>query len=316
MEYRAVGLSGLRVSVIGLGCNNFGRQCDLDTSRDIVRTALDAGVTFFDTANVYGHGQSEVFLGQALRGLRSEVVIATKFGVHASAEGGRPWVRASRADILAAVDESLRRLGTDYIDLFQLHWPDPATPIDEILAALDLIVSQGKVRNLGHSNFAGGQILEAHERAQAGGWAAFISCQSHYNLLHRTIEKEVVPACAACELSLIPYFPLASGFLTGKYSKDGPPLAGTRLGESPQTAQQVMSAKNWELLAKLTAFAAARGRTITDLALGWLASQPRVASVIAGATKAAQVRANVAATAWRLTDAELEEVDQLAAPPR
>jgi aryl-alcohol dehydrogenase-like predicted oxidoreductase len=319
MEYQAVGRSGLRVSQVGLGCNNFGRQCDFGTSRDIVHAALDAGITLFDTANVYGHGRSEEFLGQALKGLRQDVVIATKFGVHPGdgdgTDRGRLWIRAARGDILRAISESLRRLGTDYVDLFQLHWPDPGTPIDEILATLDSLVRAGKVRYVGHSNFAGWQVVEAHYRAQSHNWTPFISSQSHYNLLHRNIEAEVVPACQACGLSVLPYFPLASGFLTGKYDRNSAPPARSRLGQSAQTARKVMSAKNWELVEKLRAFAAERGRSLTDLALGWLAGRPPVASVITGATTAAQIRGNVAAAAWRLTADDMAEVDKLSARP-
>jgi aryl-alcohol dehydrogenase-like predicted oxidoreductase len=316
MEYRAVGQSGLQASLIGLGCNNFGRECDFDTSKEVVHAALDVGITFFDTANVYGHGRSEEFLGRALKGVRQDVVIATKFGVHPGEGDGPLWIRATRTDILRAVEESLARLGTEYIDLFQLHWPDPGTPIDEILATLDGLVRQGKVRYVGHSNFAGWQIVEAHYRAQRHHREQFISCQCHYNLLHRNIEKEVIPACKACGIGVLPYFPLASGFLTGKYSKDSPPQAGTRLGGSPQAAQRVMSLKNWQLLDRLTAFAAAHGCTMTALALGWLASQPQVACVITGATAPEQIRSNVAASLWRLSAEELGAVDQLSTSQR
>jgi aryl-alcohol dehydrogenase-like predicted oxidoreductase len=311
MEHRALGQSGLRVSAVGLGCNNFGRQCDYAQSEAIVRAALDAGITLFDTANVYGRGRSEEFLGNALKGSRDDVVIATKFGVHLGADNGPLWIRATRTDILRAADDALRRLQTDYIDLFQLHWPDPGTPIDEVLETLDGLVRSGKVRLVGHSNFAGWQVVEAHYRAAMHGWTPFVSSQSHYNLLHRDIEKEVVPACEAYGISVLPYYPLASGFLTGKYARDTPPPAGTRLGESARAAQQVMSAKNWAILERLNALADELGRSMTELAMAWLAGQPYVTSVIAGATGAEQVRANVAACGERLSAEEMDAVGGL-----
>jgi aryl-alcohol dehydrogenase-like predicted oxidoreductase len=316
MEHRALGQSGLRVSAVGLGCNNFGRRCDYAESKAVVRAALDAGITFFDTANVYGRGRSEEFLGNALKGLRGDVVVATKFGVHYGGDSEPLWIRATRTDIRRAADEALRRLQTDYIDLFQLHWPDPGRPIDEILETLDGLVRLGKVRFVGHSNFAGWQVVEAHYRAELHGWTPFISSQSHYNLLHRDIEKEVVPACAAYGVGVLPYYPLASGFLTGKYARGTPPPAGTRLGESAQAAQQVMSAKNWDLLERLNALADELGRSMTELAMAWLASRPGVTSVIAGATGAEQVRANVAACTERLSTDEMDAVDRLSRPLR
>jgi aryl-alcohol dehydrogenase-like predicted oxidoreductase len=314
MEHRALGQSGLRVSAVGLGCNNFGRKCDYAQSKAVVRAALDAGITLFDTANVYGRGRSEEFLGNALKGLRDEVVIATKFGVHLGADSESLWIRATATDILKAADDALRRLQTDYIDLFQLHWPDPSRPIDEILVTLDGLVQSGKVRFVGHSNFAGWQVVEAHYRAAMHGWTPFVSSQSHYNLLHRDIEKEVVPACEAYGVGILPYYPLASGFLTGKYARGTPPAAGTRLGESAQAAQQVMSAKNWAILERLNALADELGRSMTELAMAWLAGRPYVTSVIAGATGVEQVRANVAACTGRLSADEMDAVGRLSRP--
>jgi aryl-alcohol dehydrogenase-like predicted oxidoreductase len=316
MEHRAIGRSDLRVSAVGLGCNNFGRTCDYAQSKAVVRAALDAGITFFDTANVYGQGRSEEFLGTALKGLRDDVVIATKFGVHLGGDHEPLWIRATRTDILRAADEALRRLQTGYIDLFQLHWPDPGTPVDEILETLDGLVRLGKVRFVGHSNFAGWQVADAHYRAAMHGWTPFISSQSHYNLLHRDIEKEVVPACAAYGVGVLPYYPLASGFLTGKYTRGTPPAAGTRLGASPRAAEQVMSAKNWDMLERLSALAAELGRSMTELAMAWLVSQAHVASVIAGATEAGQVRVNVAACAQPLSADELAAVGDVSRPGR
>jgi aryl-alcohol dehydrogenase-like predicted oxidoreductase len=316
MEHRALGQSGLQVSAVGLGCSNFGRKCDYEQSKAVVRAALDAGITFFDTANVYGRGRSEEFLGNALKGLRDEVVIATKFGVHHGRDSEPLWIRATPGDIRTAADEALRRLGTDYIDLFQLHWPDPSRPVDEVLETLDGLVRLGKVRFVGHSNFAGWQVVEAHYRATMHGWTPFISSQSHYNLLHRDIEREVVPACEAYGVGLLPYYPLASGFLTGKYARGIPPPAGTRLGASERAAQQVMSAKNWAILERLNALAAELGRSMTELAMAWLAGQPYVTSVIAGATGTGQVRANVAACTARLSGDEMDAVDRLSRPPR
>lgn len=310
MEYRHLGRSGLQVSVVGLGCNNFGMRCDFDQSKDVVHRALDAGITLFDTADVYGgQGKSEEFLGKILKGRRQEVVLATKFGMKMGE--GPHKSGGSRKYIMSAVEDSLRRLDTDYIDLYQLHRPDQETPIDETLRALDDLVHSGKVRYIGNSNFAGWQAAEAHYVAKQANLTPFISAQNEYNLLDRRIEGELVPACNAYGLSILPYFPLASGFLTGKYRQGQEMPAGTRLANAGPMAARVLNDKNYETLGKLEAFADARGKTMLDLAIGWLASLSHVGSVIAGATKPEQIDQNVAAGSWKLTAEELAEVDAI-----
>lgn len=310
MEFRHLGRSGLEVSLVGLGCNNFGMRCDFEQSKAVVHRALDLGITLFDTADVYGGGgRSEEFLGKILKGHREKVVIATKFGMKMGE--GPHRMGASRKYIMQAVEDSLRRLDTDYIDLYQVHRPDPHTPIEETLRALDDLVRQGKVRYIGHSNFAGWQTAEAHFVAQRLNATPFISAQNEYNLLDRRIEQELVPACNAYGLSILPYFPLASGFLTGKYRKGEELPAGTRLANAGPMAARVLTDRNFEVLEKLEAFAQARGKGMVDLAIGWLASQPHVGSVIAGATRPEQVDQNVAAAEWRLTADELAEVDAI-----
>jgi aryl-alcohol dehydrogenase-like predicted oxidoreductase len=309
MEHRSLGKSGLQVSAVGLGCNNFGRQCDFDSTKAVVHRALDLGVTLFDTADVYGGGLSEEYLGRILGARRQDVIVATKFGVQRG-EGG-PTVSAPRHYILRAVEASLRRLNTDYIDLYQLHWPDPNTPIDEILDTLDTVVRQGKVRYIGHSNFAGWQVVQGHYAALERNTVRFVSAQNHYNLLQRSVEAELVPSCQAYGLSVLPYFPLASGFLTGKYRRNQERPAGSRL-QTGAAADRIMSEKNWRMLERLEAFAKARDRTLVDLAVGWLASLPHVGSVIVGATRPDQVDQNVAAGEWRLSAGELGAIDALA----
>jgi aryl-alcohol dehydrogenase-like predicted oxidoreductase len=310
VEYRNLGRSGLQVSVVGLGCNNFGMRCDFDQSEKVVNAAIDAGITLFDTADVYGgQGKSEEFLGRILKGKRDSVVVATKWGMKMGE--GPHKSGGSRKYIMAAVEDSLRRLQTDYVDLYQFHRPDPTTPIDETLRALDDLVSSGKVRYIGHSNFAGWQAAEAHFVAQKGNYTPFISAQNEYNLLERRIEGELVPACNAYGLSVLPFFPLASGFLTGKYRQGQDLPAGTRLANAGPMAARVLTDKNYEMLNKLEAFAEARGKTMLDLAIGWLGSLSHVGSVIAGATKPEQIAQNVAAGNWRLTQEEIAEVDAI-----
>ncbi len=310
MEYRHLGRSGLQVSVVGLGCNNFGMRCDFDQSKAVVHRALDAGITLFDTADVYGgQGRSEEFLGKILKGRRQDVVIATKFGMKMGE--GPHKSGGSRKYIMSAVEDSLRRLETDYIDLYQMHRPDPETPIEETLRALDDLVRSGKVRYIGNSNYAGWQVAEAHYVARQANLTPFISAQNEYNLLDRRIEAELVPACNKFGLQILPYFPLASGFLTGKYRQGQDLPAGTRLANAGPMAARVLTDKNYEMLGKLEAFADARGKSMVDLAIGWLASLPHVGSVIAGATKPEQVDQNVAAGAWKLTAEELAEVDAI-----
>ena len=310
MDYKNLGRSGLQVSVVGLGCNNFGMRCDYDQSEKVVHAAIDAGITLFDTADVYGgQGKSEEFLGRILKGKRDSVLVATKWGMKMGE--GPHKSGGSRKYIMAAVEDSLRRLQTDYIDLYQLHRPDPQTPMEETLRALDDLVSSGKVRYIGHSNFAGWQAAEAHFVAEKGHYSPFISAQNEYSLLERRIEAELVPACNQYGVSVLPFFPLASGFLTGKYRQGQDLPAGTRLANAGPMAARVLTDKNYEMLGKLEAFAEARGKTMLDLAIGWLASLSHVGSVIAGATKPEQVAQNVAAGGWRLTAEELAEVDAI-----
>ncbi|MEX1253891.1 MAG: aldo/keto reductase [Dehalococcoidia bacterium] len=309
MEYRNLGRSGLQVSVVGVGCNNFGRRCDVEQTAAVVNKALELGVTLFDTADIYGpRGLSEEYLGKALQGHRRDAVIATKF---AGPMGeGSLWGGASRRYIVEAVEASLRRLGTDYIDLYQIHFPDARTPIEETMRALGDVVRQGKARYIGCSNFAGWQMVEAQLVAKAGHLSPFISAQNQYNLLDRRIERELVPAANAYGLGVLPYFPLASGFLTGKYQSGQAPPEGTRLAGAGPMADRILTEGNFETLAKLSSFAEQRGRSMVELAIGWLASQSHVGSVIAGATKPEQVEQNVSAGEWRLTPEELAEVDR------
>jgi 1-deoxyxylulose-5-phosphate synthase len=309
MEIRRMGNSGLAVSVVGLGCNNFGRA-GTDTQQQegttaVVEAALDAGITFFDTANSYTRGVSEAQLGKALGGRRGEVVIATKFGMDAGPLDGPDWQdRGSRRYIMRSVEGSLRRLGTDHIDLLQFHKPDPQTPIEETLSALDALIASGKVRYVGHSNFAGWQIAHAHHVARELGKERFVSAQNHYSLLHRDIEREVLPAARRFGLGVIPYFPLASGLLTGKYS-DGVAPAGARLG------QERVDAADLEQLGRFGDFARERGVPEVQVAVSFLLAQQPVASVIAGATKPEQVRANAAAGDWRPSHDDLVALDEI-----
>ncbi len=310
MEYRNLGRSGLQVSNVGLGCNNFGMRCDKDQSAAVVHKAIELGVTLFDTADIYGGGgRSEEFLGAALEGKRQNVVVATKF---AGPMGEGPLNRgASRRYIFNAVEASLRRLGTDYIDLYQVHFPDTTTPIGETMLALDDIVRQGKVRYIGSSNFAGWQVVESQWIARTEHLTPLVSGRNEYSVRDRRIEGERVPACNAYGLSVLPYFPLASGFLTGKYRPGEPPPDNTRLKLWGQRGQQFMSERNFAVLEKLEPFAKGKDHSMLELAMGWLASQQHVASVIAGATSPEQVAQNVSAAEWRLTPEELTEIDTL-----
>ena len=304
METRKLG--SLEVSLVGLGCNNFGMRCDEEQSAAVVRAALDAGVTFFDTADIYGGTKSEEYLGRALAGVRDEVVIATKF---AGPVGGEGTGGASAKWIRQAVEDSLRRLGTDRIDLYQQHFPDAAVSLEETIGALNELVEAGKVREIGNSNFSAEQIEEADALSRANGWARFVSAQNELNLLRRKPLDEVVPACDRLGLGFLPYFPLASGLLSGKYQRGEAPPEGTRLASVPEDRRaRALSDKNFDLIDGLAAFAAAQGHSLLDLAFAWLAAQPAMASVIAGATKPEQVRANAAAVGWRLGPDELAQV--------
>ncbi|MGK5444260.1 aldo/keto reductase [Micromonospora sp. URMC 105] len=313
MTYRRLGDSGLVVSVVGIGCNNFGRKLDLDGTRAVVDAALDAGINFFDTADIYGEpqGGSEELLGQALKGRRDDVVVATKFGMDMHGMNGPDHgARGARRYIARAVEASLRRLGTDHIDLYQMHEPDPGTPIDETLAALDDLVRAGKVRYLGNSNFAGWQIADADWVASSSGRARFISAQNHYSLLERSVEAEVIPACERFGLGMLPFFPLANGLLTGKYKRNEVPPAGSRLSGGGRYAQR-LAAADWDRIEAIEAYAAERGLSMLQVAIGGLAARPAVTSVIAGATTPEQVRANAEAGTWQPTDGDLDALDAI-----
>ncbi|MFC0031114.1 aldo/keto reductase [Micromonospora chaiyaphumensis] len=313
MTYRRLGDSGLVVSVVGIGCNNFGRKLDLDGTRAVVDAALDAGINFFDTADIYGEpqGGSEELLGQALKGRRDDVVVATKFGMDMHGLNGPDHgARGARRYIARAVEASLRRLDTDHIDLYQMHEPDPGTPIDETLAALDDLVTAGKVRYLGNSNFAGWQIADADWTASSQGRARFISAQNHYSLVERSVEAEVIPACERFGLGMLPFFPLANGLLTGKYKRNEKPPAGSRLSGGGRYAER-LAAADWDTIEAIEAYAAERGISMLQVAIGGLAARPAVTSVIAGATTPEQVRANAEAGTWQPTDEDLDVLDAL-----
>jgi aryl-alcohol dehydrogenase-like predicted oxidoreductase len=309
MELRRLGNSGLKVSEVGLGCNNFGMRIDEAQTQAVVDAAIDAGVTLFDTADIYGATKSEEFLGKALGKRRQNVVVATKFGMRVGDDERRKG--GSRRWIMRAVEDSLSRLRTDYIDLYQFHQPDPETPIEETLRALDHLVAQGKVRYIGNSNFAGWQIADADWTARTAHRTRFVSAQNQYSLIERRVEHEVLPACERFGLGFLPYFPLASGLLSGKYKRGVAPPEGTRLAAWGQRGAQALNEKNFDKVEKLTAFAEARGHTILELAFAWLLGHPVVSSVIAGATSPEQVRANAATAEWRLTPDEVAEVSGL-----
>jgi aryl-alcohol dehydrogenase-like predicted oxidoreductase len=305
MEQRRIG--SLTVSVVGLGCNNFGMRLDYAGTERVVHAAIDAGVTLFDTADIYGGTKSEEFLGRALGPRRADIVLATKFGMRVSDNkvGARPQY------IRQAVEDSLRRLGTDQIDLYQLHQPDPDTPIGDTLGALNELVQSGKVREIGCSNFSAAQLQEA-ERAVPAGAARFVSVQNEYSLLHREPEREVLAECERQRLAFIPYFPLASGLLTGKYRPGTSPPQGTRLAQS-WAANRFMTDDRVNAAESLRRLAESHGHSLLDLAMSWLLRHRVVASVIAGAMTPEQVRNNVrAAEAWKLTGVALAEIDRLA----
>ncbi|MDA8051634.1 MAG: aldo/keto reductase [Rhodospirillales bacterium] len=312
MELRNLGRCGLRISAIGLGCNNFGGRMDQEATRRVVAKALDCGITLFDTADVYGgRGASESCLGQILGERRKEIVLATKFGLPMDEAGTRRG--GSRRYIMLAVEASLKRLATDWIDLYQLHEPDPLTPIEETLQALDDLVRAGKVRYIGCSNLPAWQVAEAHLTACRLGLNGFISCQDEYSLLVRRIEPELIPAIEHFGLGLLPYFPLASGLLTGKYRRGAALPAGARLAKMENLGRRFLTDANWPRAEKLAEFAAARGHTLLELAFSWLLARPAVGSVIAGATTPEQIAQNAAAGGWRLAPEDLAEIDRLLA---
>lgn len=310
MKYRPLGPSGLMVSVVGVGCNAFGTRIDAAQTQLVVDAAIDAGVTLFDTADSYGRGRSEELLGRALGSRREDVVVATKFGMDMGGANGPDWgARASRGYIRRAVEASLRRLGTDHIDLYQLHQLDLVTPMEETLDALTQLVDEGKVGYLGCSNFAAWQVVDAHWTAVSGGLQRFITAQNEYSMYNRSAEEELVPACKHLATSILPYFPLAYGLLTGKYSRDQPPPSGSRL--ESQTAR--LENADFDRIEALESFARERGITILDVAIGGLAAQPAVGSVIAGATRPEQVDANVRAGLWEPTTEDQAALDRVTA---
>ena len=301
-QFRRIG--SLDVSVVGLGCNNFGRRLDVKATAKVVKAALDEGINFFDTADVYGGTASEEFLAKALGKRREKVIVATKFGmkVDDNRKGARPEY------VKQACEDSLRRLRTDYIDLYQLHTPDKSVPIADTLGALDDLVQEGKVREIGCSNFTADQLHEADAAVQMG-CARFVSVQNEYSLLHREPGKGVLAECAALNISFIPYFPLANGLLTGKYRKNQPLPEGSRITDGWHA--ELLTEENLEKVEQLIAFAESRGHTILELAFSWLLSREMVSSVIAGATSPEQARANANAAEWDLTEAELEQVNRI-----
>lgn len=311
MEQRNLGRSGLRVSLVGLGCNNFGARVDQAGTRAVVHKALDAGITLFDTADVYGERRSEGFLAEALGDRRKDIVLATKFGMPMDPEGRLKG--GSRRYIMTAVEASLTRLKTDWIDLYQYHRPDPLTPLEETLRALEDLVRQGKVRYLGCSNLPAWQVVEAQWLARSGGLSGFVSCQDEYSLLARGPERDLLPAMQAHGLGLLPYYPLASGLLTGKHRRDGSTFAGTRLATTQVFKDLFVRDANWTKVEALRGFADERGHTLLELAMSWLAARPTVSSIIAGATRPEQIEANVKATGWTLTPEDLAAIDKLLA---
>jgi len=312
VEQRNLGRSGLIVSAVGLGCNNFGGRIDYAATRAVVHKALDLDITFFDTSDTYGEsGGSEEQLGRALAGRRHEIVLASKFARPMDREGRLQG--ASRRYIMSAVEASLKRLNTDYIDLYQQHIADPKTPIEETLRALDDLVQQGKVRYIGCSTLSAWQVVEAQWVSTHLGLQRYVSCQERYSLIDRDLDRELMPVIESYGLGLIPFSPLADGLLTGKYRRNAPMPAAARLTTTPRAAERRLTERNWAVVERLSDFSEARGHDLLELALSWLLHRPRVASVIAGATSAAQVEANVRAASWALSREDMDEIDRLTA---
>jgi aryl-alcohol dehydrogenase-like predicted oxidoreductase len=310
MQQRTLGRSGLQVSVVGLGCNNFGNRTDREGSRKVIDRAIELGITLFDTADIYGNrGGSETILGEVLGRRRDDIVLATKFAGPMDDAGMLKG--ASRRYIVQAVEASLRRLRTEWIDLYQVHFPDPATPMDETLAALDDLVHAGKVRYIGCSNHPAWRVADAQWIARDRGLTPFVSAQDEYSLLVRGVEKELLGALTHFGLGLLPYFPLASGMLTGKYQRAAPLPEGSRMTKNPGLAERYLTDANHARVDALRAFCEQRGHALLDLAFSWLLARPAVASVIAGATKPEQLDANVKASGWNLSADDLAEVDKL-----
>jgi aryl-alcohol dehydrogenase-like predicted oxidoreductase len=303
----------LRVSAVGLGCNNFGGRIDFEATKKVVHKALDLGITFFDEADTYGdpRGSSEACLGEILGPRRKDIVLATKFA--RPMDGSGRFQGASRRYIMEEVEASLRRLKTDWIDLYQQHQPDPLTPIEESLRALDDLVRQGKVRYIGCSTLPAWQVVEAQWTARHHGLHHFVSCQEEYSLLSRRLDRDMMTMLQAYGLGLIPFAPLANGLLTGKYKRDAPLPHGARLSYMQRSAARYLTEDNWTIVERLEGFAAERGHTLLELAVSWLLRRPQVASVIAGATQPEQVEQNVRAAGWALTETEMQEIDRLTA---
>lgn len=311
MTQRSLGSSGIGVSAVGVGCNAFGSRIDAEQTKAVVDACFDHGVTFFDTADTYGLGASEELLGKALRGRRNEVVVASKFGMDMQGVNGDDGGARGRPEYVhRACEASLCRLGTDVIDLYQLHTPDPSTPIAETLGAMDELVRAGKVRAIGCSNFQAWQVVDAAWTARTLDLASFATAQNEYSLYNRSAEVELTPACAAFGIGILPYFPLAYGLLTGKYRRDQRPAEGTRLAAQPHR----YDAADWDALEALETFARERRITILELAIGGLAAQPQVSSVIAGATRPEQIAANAAAGRWQPTEDDLVALAELGRP--
>ncbi len=308
MEYRNLGKAGVKVSAIGIGCNQFGGKVDAAGTKAVVHRALDEGINFFDTANVYSSGTSEEFVGAALEGQRDRVVLATK-GRFKMGEGPND-VGASRYHITSAVEASLRRLRTDRIDLYQIHAWDESVPVAEMMRALDDLVRAGKIRYIGTSQFSAWQLAHCNTFAEMMGWEQFVTIQTHYNLFERDAERELLPYCAWSNVGILPYFPLAGGLLTGKYTRGEAPPEGSRGTFSPYVKNRLTDA-NFDKLDALRSFAVSRGRTLHDLAFGWLLSRKQIPSVIAGATSPEQVSANAATVGWKLSDEEMNEIKEL-----
>ncbi len=307
MEYRRLGRSGLQVSVVGLGTNNFGGRMDYEQSERVMRQALDSGINLIDTSNSYGKTLSEEYIGKSIKGVRSQFLLATK--VASNVGPGPNQSGASRKHIMEQVELSLKRLNTDYIDLYQIHFPDADTPIEETLRALDDLVRQGTVRYIGCSNYAAWQVSEAILTSRTLKLEPFITVQPEYSMLRRDVEKELIPCCQAYGLGILPFFPLASGFLTGKYKRGQPVPEGTRLFGNERMRQRTLTDENFDLLERLEAFAEQRERSMVELAFAWLMANPLVSSVIAGATKPEQVVANAKAADWNLTPEEMQEIN-------
>jgi aryl-alcohol dehydrogenase-like predicted oxidoreductase len=316
MEYRVLGTSGLKVSEVSLGGDTFGREIDEQATASVISHAIGLGINYIDTADVYGRGggRSEEFIGKALKGRRSAMIVATKFGV-AVGEGNQQFASkeglGARAYVMKSVDASLKRLNTDYIDLYQFHRPDPTTPMEETLRAMDDLVKAGKVRFIGGSNLPAWELCEALWISRSAGLQSFATVQPRYNLIDRHCEEELVPCCESYGIGVIPWYPLAGGFLTGKYRRGAVLPGGTRFQSNPDMYAWLLSDSNFDRLEKLDVFARERGHTVAELAIAWLVSHPWISTVIAGVTRPEQVSANVSAAGWKLTAGEMKEIDRI-----